>query len=116
MAGRERRHVTDQLSLTDIVLGGRRSIDDRFQQFHADHPEVYDEIVFLARELKVAGHKRVGMKLIFEVVRWRRLLRGVPDSEGFKLNNVYSSRYSRLVMEQEPDLAGFFETRELQSA
>lgn len=105
-----------QLPLTDMVLGGRRSIDDRFHQFHTDHPEVYDEIVRLARQVKTAGRERVGMKLLFEVIRWNRMLSGVKDAEGFKLNNVYTSRYARLVMEQEPDLSGFFETRELQSA
>ena len=33
-----------------------------------------------------------------------------PASE-FKLNNNYRSFYSRLLMEQEPELAGYFETR-----
>ncbi len=104
-----------QMSLTEIVLGGRRSIDDRFREFHAEHPEVYREFVALAREAKAAGMEKGSAKLITEVIRWYRLTRG-KDRDGFKINNVYVSRYARLAMEQEPDLAGFFETRELQSA
>jgi len=37
------------------------------------------------------------------------------DPDGWKLNNNYTSRYARLVMDECPDLDGFFNTRELQS-
>lgn len=104
-----------QLSLTEIALGGRRTIDARFQVFHAEHPEVYREFVRLAREARASGLPRVGAKLIAEVIRWNRLTSG-KDAEGFRINNVFVSRYARLIMEREPDLEGFFETRELQSA
>ena len=30
----------------------------------------------------------------------------------FKLNNNFTAHYARLLMAQEPDLEGFFETRE----
>jgi hypothetical protein len=35
--------------------------------------------------------------------------------DDFKLNNNYHSRYARLIMEREPGLDGFFETRGLRS-
>jgi hypothetical protein len=48
-----------------------------------------------------------------EVVRFHRALETTdPD---FKLNNNYSSRYARILMDEEPELAGFFQTRELKS-
>ena len=34
----------------------------------------------------------------------------------FKLNNDFTSRYARLIMQQEPDLEDFFEVRVLRSA
>jgi hypothetical protein len=34
----------------------------------------------------------------------------------WKLNNNYTAHYARLVMNQEPDLAGFFETRQRKEA
>lgn len=104
----------EQLDLTAIVLG-KTTIERRFRQYHAAHPEVYRELVQLARQAKAAGRTRMGMKALFEILRWNRMLNGV-DPEGFKLNNIFSSRYTRLICEQEPDLADLFQTRELKSA
>lgn len=90
------------------------SLDDRFAAFHAAHPEVYDELRKLAVTAKHRGRDRLGMKMLFEVLRWQRILAGLPaEGEEFKLNNNYTSRYARLLMEQTPELAGMFETREL---
>jgi hypothetical protein len=42
---------------------------------------------------------------------------GLPaDGEEFKLNNNYTSRYARLLMEREAGLSGLFATRELRAA
>ena len=51
------------------------------------------------------------MKMLFEVVRWNRLLR--TGDRGFKLNNNFTAYYARLLMEREPELRGMFETRKL---
>jgi hypothetical protein len=88
-------------------------IDARFLEFHHAHPEVYRELVRLARRWKAAGHARIGMKMLFEVLRWERGLAGVRDDRGFRLNNDFTSRYARLIQANEPDLVGFFETRAL---
>jgi hypothetical protein len=90
-------------------------LDRSFAEFHAQFPEVYDELVTLARTARRQGRERIGIKMLFEVVRWHRFLAGVMDAEGFKLNNNFHSRYARLIMSQEPDLVGIFETRGLRS-
>jgi hypothetical protein len=85
----------------------------RFEAFHAENPHVYAVLVRLAREARAVGHERVGIATLFEVARWQiSMSTSDPD---FKLNNSFRSRYARLIMEQEPDLAGIFETRELRS-
>jgi len=89
-------------------------IDEAFLAFHHAHPEVYIRLVAMARRWKAAGHDAVGIKMFFEVLRWERGL--LPDrdaGEEFVLNNNFSSRYSRLIMANEPDLAGMFKTRQL---
>lgn len=91
------------------------SIDERFQQFHRDNPHVYRELVKLAHKAKRAGHHRIGIELLFAVCRWERMM-VTTDPTGFKLNDHYTSRYARLIMEQEPELAGIFMTRELRAA
>lgn len=92
-----------------------RRLDERFAEFHALHPEVYVELVKRTREaLAAAPGRRVGIRMVWERMRWHFHVNGGLD--GFKLNDGLTSRYSRLIMAQEPDLAGVFETRELRSA
>lgn len=93
-------------SLTKIT------IDAQFEEFHRNNPEVYEELVRLARQMKARGHKRIGIKMLWEVLRWERAMKTTDQTE-WKLNNNYTSRYARLIMEKEPDLKGFFVTRGL---
>jgi hypothetical protein len=88
-------------------------LDRAFAAFHAAHPEVYATLARLARVALARGRSRIGIKRLWEVMRWD-LDVGEDDGE-FKLNNNYPSRYARLLMRQERDLAGLFETRELRS-
>ncbi len=82
-----------------------------FRKFHRENPEVYRELRALALELLDRGRRRYGMKGLFEIVRWRRALR-VSDDDGFKLNNNFTAFFSRILMHNEPTLAGFFALRE----
>ena len=91
------------------------TIDERFSEFHANNPGVYDELVALARRARARGHRRLGIELCFGALRWNRMVETTGEN-GFKLNDHFTSRYARLIMAQEPDLAGFFETRVLRSA
>jgi hypothetical protein len=89
-------------------------IQRRFEDFHAKHPEVYAKIVELARFVKSRGRKQYGIKSLFEQVRWHFTFEALlVDPDEFKLNNNYTSRYARLIMERESDLKGFFLTREI---
>lgn len=92
-----------------------KTIEDTFWEFHAANPQVYDRVVQMARTAKARGRRKLGMKMIFEVIRWETFLR-TNDADGFKLNNNYTSFYARLVMDREPDLDGIFETREQRAA
>ena len=87
------------------------TIREAFLRFHSENPHVYAELVLLARRARRAGSQRIGIKMLFEVLRWRHTLRTGGDD--FKLNNNYHSYYSRLIMTQEPDLRGVFELRRL---
>ena len=80
-----------------------------FREFHRKHPEVYDALVWLARDLVKRGHTQIGIGMLYEVVRWEKFLSNTHDD--FKLNNNYRAYYARLIMKQEEDLRGIFETR-----
>ena len=85
----------------------------KFDKVHADNPHVYRKLVQMTRDLKAQGHRKIGMQMLFEVLRWRSMMR-TTDTD-YKLNNDYCSRYARLIMEQEEDLFEMFETRGLKS-
>lgn len=90
------------------------SIERRFREFHEHNPRVYKQLVQLAREAKQAGRNRLGIKMLWEVVRWN-LSKDLRYDEAFKLPNDYHSRYARLIMEQERDLRGIFNTRKIRT-
>ena len=86
-------------------------IEREFKDFHAEHPEVYDQLIRLARTWQANGTAKLGIATLFEVLRWNSHLN--PDKHGgYKLNNNYRALYARLIMEREPDLEGLFELRE----
>lgn len=87
-------------------------IQREFSEFHQNNPHVYNELVRLARGY-VARKRKAGIGHLWEVMRWSLSMKVDDEREDFKLNNNYRSRYARLIMAMEPDLAGFFDTREL---
>lgn len=80
-----------------------------FEQFHSDNPHVYRSLVDLTREGKESGRKRLGIAMLFNVLRWNRML--ATQGEPFKLNNNYQPFYSRLIEERNPDCRGIFSKR-----
>ena len=88
------------------------TIQERFEQFHRENPQIYAKLVEYARKVKAAGFDQIGIQLVIERTRWF-FMTEIEGHHDYKINNDYASRYSRLIMEQEPDLAGMFPTREL---
>lgn len=89
-------------------------IQAEFERFHAQNPQVYEKLVEYAYAAKANGHKRASIKLLFERVRWYATME-VKSGDTYVLNNSYTSRYARLIMQQEPALKDFFVTREVRS-
>ena len=92
-----------------------KTIEEAFETFHALNPWVYEHLATYARELKARGREHVGIKMLFEVLRWSFFMSTDDPNSTFKLNNNYSSRYARLIMSQEKDLDGIFRARELKA-
>lgn len=86
-------------------------IERAFLAFHEANPEVYATLARLAREAVAAGRTRIGMKMLWEVMRWEMYITTKDGESEFKLCNNYHALYARVLMMQEPDLAGLFEIR-----
>lgn len=91
------------------------TIDERFEAFDRANPWVKETLVRMARELVAKGHRRVGIGMLFETLRWSHMRRTSDPHSSFRLNNVLRSRYARAIMDAHADLAGVFETRELKA-
>lgn len=103
------------LDLRQMVIPSQRrsSLDERFRDFHAANPHVYENLRLMALRLKRQGRSRIGIKMLFEVMRYEYLIHTEGDS--YRLNNSFTSRYARLLAENEPALRGIFETRSLRT-
>lgn len=87
------------------------TIEQAFWKFHRANPDVFTELVRLAKRWKGRGIAKCGIGMLFEVLRWRRGMKTGGDE--FKLNNNYRALYARLIMAHYPDLDGLFEIRTL---
>ena len=97
--------------LVDPIVPREATIKERFEAFHLANPHVYAAIVRMSLKAQARGIERWSMKGIFEVLRWTTHVE-TKTGDGWKLNNVFTAHYARMVMDREPELAGFFETRE----
>ena len=97
-----------QMSLFDAT------IQQQFESFHTRHPEVLRQIMGMAYDLQRRGHTRIGIGMLFEVLRWQHMTAADP-AEAFRLNNNYRSRYVRLICDLDADLGDLFEQRELRA-
>jgi hypothetical protein len=100
--------ATRQLSLwTD-----KRSIEERFDEFHRENPEVYRLFVERTRAIKAAGWTHYSVKTLMETARYHADLQ-CRDQRGFRLNNDFTALYARKLMDEFPEeFGGFFELRE----
>lgn len=85
--------------------GSRPTITDQFLAFDAAHPYVYRALEKLTAERMAAGATRIGLKELFEALRWR-LPQGLRG-----LNNNYTALFARKLIEDHPEWAPAFELR-----
>lgn len=106
----EQQLIQAELRLTPLAAGDEAlPLDERFERFHQLNPQVYLALRAMAVAMLEAGVRRYGIAGLFEVLRYEHVLR--TRGEEFKLNNSFRAFYARRLMEREPRLDGFFETR-----
>jgi len=92
----------------------RPSIQERFETFHHANPQIYAKLLEFALQMKRSGRREhYGVKALFERLRWHYDFEAqrTPGAGAFKINNDFTAYYARLLMENEPELRGFFQTR-----
>ena len=91
--------------------GGRAYWAGKAREFRAQNPHVWAAFVELTVEMLAVGHRKLGVELIFNVIRWKTMLKSVDDT-GFKLNSNYKTEFSRMFMAEYPQYGAVFNTRE----
>lgn len=85
---------------------------ERFAAFHQANPRVAEAVEAMCRQW-LARHPKVGLKAVFERLRWESGLSTVGDC--WRLNNVFTAYYARLMLDLHPEWVGRIETRALAS-
>ncbi|MFF3056376.1 hypothetical protein [Streptomyces sp. NPDC057909] len=93
--------------------GVEPTLDERFDNFHAVNPWVYEALERLTAQWVVAGGGRIGVKALFEQLRW--LSPELANGEPLQLNNNFTSRYARLLRARHPEWCDVFELRRLRA-
>lgn len=82
----------------------------QWQECKAKNPSLLPQLAILARELKLSGHSRYSIDGLFHILRWET--RATTGDFGLKINNNHTAFAARDLMDQFPDLKGFFKLRE----
>ncbi|MEV5878033.1 hypothetical protein AB0L75_28170 [Streptomyces sp. NPDC052101] len=93
------------VSRPSFRAGSRPTLVDRFAAFDAEHPYIYRALERLTAERLAAGATRVGLKGLFEDLRWQ-LPQGVRG-----LNNNFTALYARKLIADHPHWVSAFELR-----
>ena len=88
-------------------------LDKKFWKFHKNNPQVFNQLVTMCKDAQQARRKKIGIGMLFEVLRWNSMLDTSGDD--FKLNNSYRSRYARILEQEHPEFIGLFEKRKIKS-
>jgi hypothetical protein len=90
-----------------------QTIHQRFLHFHKQHPEVYKSLLHLTIQAQLAGRKRIGIKSLWEKLRWDYALDPQYQHMEMQLSNDFTSRYARMIVHEVPYLKGIFQIRDL---
>lgn len=85
------------------------SHQERAEAFHEANPHVLSYVVELIRKAQRRGDRKIGMGMIFEVLRWE--YRVSTTGEEFRLNHNHRAWYTRKVQAEHPELSHMLDTR-----
>lgn len=113
MAHHESLIMQTELKFTQPEYRPGMTIQQKFEAFDKANPSVYKRLCELARQLVKKGHKQFGIQILWQQLRWLIYIEANDPNSVFRLDDHYTSRFARKMMENEPDLKGIFETRKI---
>lgn len=101
-----------------------KTIQQAFEEFDRANPIVYNYVKQLAFKAINFGIKKMSIRTIMEVIRWKMLFTVCEPNPGitikgerrkFKINANFEGRYIRKFVAEFPEHSDKFETRELKA-
>lgn len=88
------------------------TLKEQFVGFHRSNPDVYQLFKRFAIEAANSGMHKFSARMIIERIRWHTRI----ETEGseYKMPNICTPYYARLLMVDRPDLAEFFNVAVMQ--
>jgi len=91
----------------------KRTIQERYENWRKDHPEVYKLFEQYVLQMVVRKEK-FGISLIAERIRWYGIVKK-GEKEQFKIPNSYRSRIIRDIIKRWPNVLDYVEIRDLRT-
>jgi hypothetical protein len=95
---------------------GKKTIQQQFEEFHAANPMVFELLERFTQQAVDRGRRRIGIRMLWERVRWEVMLGTEDMNSDYKINDHYHSRYVRLLISTHPEWETLFELRKLRAA
>lgn len=89
-------------------------LDTKFFDFHAKHPHVYDLFRRIAREKKALNPIYISADDVGHEIRKRSNMM-TSDTKPMKFDNSFTSRYARLLEQEDVKFKGLFRSRKLKT-
>ena len=86
-------------------------IDARFHKFNESNPQVLADLEKLAATALAKGCSKLGVKCLWEVLRYNYGLAGTP----IRMCNSLTSRFARALIQRNPALSEVIELRSLRA-
>jgi hypothetical protein len=94
----------------DVPSSKKKTIMERFQEFHGVNPHVYPIFVEMAQKASRNGTRKCSIAMLFEVLRWRTNVE-IERTDEFKISNCLRAPYARFIMLNNPELEGIFDIK-----
>lgn len=104
--------LLDLLGIVDGNAPHDATPAEKFQAFHNANPHIYRQLESLAQEMVNRGRTRIGIRMLWETLRWNYSVSVVSDDAIAKLNNNHTPFYARMLLDVHPDWTGLFQLRE----
>lgn len=90
------------------------TIQDKFEAYHKANPSIYNLFKRYTWEM-IRKRGKASSKLIINQIRWEININTKRQEGDFKINDAFTSRYVRMLLENHPEISGYFELRNLRA-